>query len=68
MNDTLELVTTEDLVAELKKRHDCCIFITLTDMTSDHEQLRYTWKGGSTMALGALSRVRRAINAALDGK
>lgn len=62
----LDLVTTEQLVAELKRRHDFAIFISLLDMRADHEQLRYTWKGGSTAALGALSRVRRAIHRDLD--
>lgn len=62
----LELATTEDLVNELKRRHDCCIFISLVDMTTEHEQMRYTWKGGSTIALGALCRVRKAINRDLD--
>jgi len=64
----LELVSTEELVCELKRRHDCCVFISLLDMTTEREQLRYTWKGGSTIALGALSRVRRAIHRTIDAK
>jgi len=57
----LELVTTEDLISELKKRHDIVIFYLEQDRTKDCIKCDLFVKGSTNHVLEALSEINMKI-------
>jgi hypothetical protein len=57
----LSTVTTDELVAELKRRHDCCLFIGEIDRTVDDVTwCRYT-HGSYSRIIGMMERAKSLL-------
>ncbi len=51
-NDDIDLVSTDDLVAALKKRFDACLFLARTCTTVDSTRVYRSCKGDVVILLG----------------
>ncbi len=49
---SMEFVTTEELIEELKKRHDSVLFVGIVNRASDADQYNLQWRGGTATAVG----------------
>lgn len=67
---TLELASTQELVAELFKRFDCAIFVGIkepvTTMDPDHRAVMWRYQGNKFMCLGAASNLVHLMNAEIE--
>ncbi len=61
MNTDLSLVTTDDLIEELKGRCDNCAFVLEAGHTENDLGLATIWNGSPFACLGLLDFLRHAI-------
>ncbi len=50
----IETLTDNELVAELRKRHDALVVIGWKDRTKTLDETRFDWSGGKALVLGLL--------------
>ena len=57
----LALVSLDDLLEELFKRHDSCVLMTLQNINGEEERLRFYHKGSKVVALGLCDIIQGAL-------
>ena len=64
----LECLSTEDLIAELRRRMDAGLLITLQDKTTanDDQAALFEHGGGRYLVLGLVESVRHKLHAMMD--
>lgn len=67
---TLELASTQDLVAELFKRFDSAIFVGMkeprTEQDPDHRAIMWRYQGNKFICLGAASNLVHMMNMEIE--
>lgn len=67
---TLELASTQELVAELFKRFDCAIFVGIKEPQNehvpDHRAIMWRYQGNKFICLGAASNLVHMMNAEIE--
>jgi len=69
---TLELASTQDLVAELFKRFDCAIFVGIKEPREetdpDHRAIMWRYQGNKFICLGAASNLVHMMNTEIENE
>lgn len=67
---TLELASTQDLVAELFKRFDCAIFVGIKEPREEtdpnHRAIMWRYQGNKFICLGAASNLVHMMNTEIE--
>jgi hypothetical protein len=72
MSKDLSLISRDELLSELEKRYDCCLFAGLQDLSHTDEQAFFNWKGGKFNVIGLnhafINKMQRNIEKAEEDK
>tara|TARA_Y100000114_G_scaffold156203_1_gene182589 strand:- start:900 stop:1124 length:225 start_codon:yes stop_codon:yes gene_type:complete len=61
MSDSLEYVTTTAMLNELRRRHDCMVFLGASNRTEDIEDITVGFEGAFHAVLGLIELGKVAV-------
>jgi len=57
----LALVPLDDILDELNKRYDACIFAYITSLNKKEEASRFSWHGGKFNCIGLTEALKEKV-------